>query len=118
MGKRLVHQGGLTVVGKEHFQVCMLAFVFRVSVVEGKKSAKFCVRGIGHVRWGISVAIHDLVFIGDIISREAELLWVDWNRSELVAALRAAMYTSLGPGWIEAAKGCQGWGRTAGWYPW
>ena len=58
---------GVSGVGKERVQVCMFALVFRVSVVEGKKSAQFCVRGIVHVRRGISLVNH-LVCIGDIIS--------------------------------------------------
>ena len=58
-------------VRKEHVQVCMLDLVFRVSVVEGKKSAQFCVCGIGHVRRGISVINHDLVCMVDIISGKA-----------------------------------------------
>ena len=57
-------------VGKECIQVCMLALVCRISVVEGRKSAKFSKLGIGHARCRISVDIHELVCIRDIISGE------------------------------------------------
>ena len=48
-------------VGEERDQVCMLDLVVGVSVVEGKKSAQFCIRGIGHVRRGISVVMVDII---------------------------------------------------------
>ena len=85
--------------------------VITISMVEGKESAQVCVRRISHMRWGISVVNHNLVCISAQTSswERLEFSYIDWDRLELVAAFEAAMSTSLGPGWREAAKGCQGW---------
>ena len=79
--------------------------VFAVSVVEGQESAQLCVRGISHMRLGISVVNHNLVCISDIIWERLEFSHMDWDRLELVAVFKAAMCKFLGPGRREAAEG-------------
>ena len=92
-------------VRKEHVQVCMLDLVFRVSVVEGKKSAQFCVCGIGHVRRGISVVNHDLVFMVDIISGKAGDLILGLGQGQVgVGGSSQSCYVHISGSWMEGGS--------------
>ena len=73
-GAKGLYIWGVSMVGKESVQVCSLDLVIVISMVEGKESAQVCVRGINHMRWGISVVDHNLVCISDISGKAGVLV--------------------------------------------